>query len=392
VTQVLGPRALNRATLARQFLLERTTRPVPDVVEHLVGLQAQTPHSWYLGLWSRIAGFRPEDAADRLLDRSLVRIALMRSTIHLVTPQDAHGLRAAVQPVLDRDLFQNQLHGHGVRGLDVEEVVEAARPVLAERARTSRELGALLQARWPDRPAASLAYAVRNRLPLVQVPPRGLWGRSGAIAHTSAEAWLGGGTGFSLETLVRRYLAAFGPATVQDVQTWSGLTHLREVVEPLRPQLRVFHDEHGRELFDLPDAPRPDPDAPAPVRFLYDFDNLLLSHADRSRVCTDEFRRAFVRRGGPVPGAVLVDGFTAAHWTLARDRGTATLSVHAHRLLTDDESAEVRAEAQRVLEFTTAARPPDVRRGQPPSTASPPTHSDAVAPRAWPRGSARSTP
>ncbi|TQM42862.1 winged helix DNA-binding domain-containing protein [Pseudonocardia cypriaca] len=360
MTQVLGPRALNRATLARQFLLERTTRPVPDVVEHLVGLQAQTPHSWYLGLWSRIAGFRPEDAADRLLDRSLVRIALMRSTIHLVTPRDAHGLRGAVQPVLDRDLFQNQLHGHGVRGLDVEEVVEAARPLLAERARTSRELGALLQTHWPDRPAASLAYAVRNRLPLVQVPPRGLWGRSGAIAHTSAEAWLGGGAGFSLETLVRRYLAAFGPATVQDVQTWSGLTHLREVVEPLRPQLRVFHDEHGRELFDLPDAPHPDPDAPAPVRFLYDFDNLLLSHADRSRVCTDEFRRAFVRRGGPVPCAVLVDGFTAAHWTLARDRETATLSVHAHRLLTDDESAEVRAEAERVLEFTTAARRSDV--------------------------------
>jgi hypothetical protein len=357
VTQVLGPRALNRATLARQFLLERTTRPVPDVVEHLVGLQAQTPHTWYLGLWSRIAGFRPQDAADRLLDRSLVRIALMRSTIHLVTPRDAHGLRPVVQPVLDRDLFRNQLHGAGVRGLDVAEVVEAARPLLAERARTPRELGALLQARWPDRPAASLAYAVRNRLPLVQVPPRGLWGRSGSIAHTSAEAWLGDGAGFSPETVVRRYLAAFGPATVADVQAWSGLTHLKEVVAPMRPELRVFHDERGRELFDLPDAPRPDPGTPAPVRFLYDFDNLLLSHADRSRVCTDEFRRAFVRRNGPVPGAVLVDGFTAAHWTLTHDRDTATLSVRPHRPLTPDETAEVRAEAERALHFMTSARP-----------------------------------
>ena len=351
MSQVLGPRALNRATLARQFLLERTTRPVSDVVEHLVGLQAQTPHSWYLGLWSRVAGFRPEAAADRLTDRTLVRIALMRSTIHLVTAADAHGLRAAVQPVLDRDLHHNQLHGEAVRGLDVGEVVAAARPLLAERARTSRELGTLLQAHWPDRPPAGLAYVVRNQLPLVQVPPRGLWGRSGPIAHTSAEAWLGDGAGFSLETLVRRYLAAFGPATVMDVQTWSGLTHLRDVVEPMLSQLRVFRDERGRELYDLPDAPRPDPDTPAPVRFLYDFDNLLLSHADRTRVSSDEFRRAFVRRSGPAPGAVLVDGFTAAHWTLTQDRDTATLSVHPHRRLTGTEAEAVTTEATQVLEF-----------------------------------------
>ena len=364
MTQVLGPRALNRATLARQFLVERTTRPVPDVVEHLVGLQAQTPHSWYLGLWSRIAGFRPEDAADRLTDRSLVRIALMRSTIHLVTAADAHGLRPLIQPVLDRDLFHNQLHGEAVRGLAVEEVVEAARPLLTEKARTSRELGALLQQRWPDRPAAGLAYAVRNRLPLVQVPPRGLWGRSGPIAHTSTEAWLGGGTGFSPETLVRRYLAAFGPATVADVQTWSGLTHLREVVAPMRSRLRVFRDERGRELYDLPDAPRPDPGTPAPVRFLYDFDNLLLSHADRTRVCTAEFRRAFVRRNGPVPGAVLVDGFTAAHWTLTRDRDGTTLEVHPHRRLTRDEAAAVEAEATEVLAFMAAGQDPAPHAGR----------------------------
>ncbi|TWF78740.1 winged helix DNA-binding protein [Pseudonocardia hierapolitana] len=364
MTQVLGPRALNRATLARQFLLERTTRPVPDVVEHLVGLQAQTPHTWYVGLWSRIARFRPEAAADRLADRTLVRIALMRSTIHLVTAADAHGLRAAVQPVLDRDLLHNQLHGAAVRGLDLEEVVAAARPLLAEKARTSRELGGLLQARWPDRPAAGLAYAVRNRLPLVQVPPRGLWGRSGPIAHTSTEAWLGEGPGFSPETLVLRYLAAFGPATVADVQTWSGLTLLREVMTPMRSRLHVFRDEHGRELYDLPDAPRPDPDTPAPVRFLYDFDNLLLSHADRTRVCTDEFRRAFVRRSGPVPGAVLVDGFTAAHWTLTRDRDGATLEVHPHRPLTPDEAAAVEAEATGVLAFMTAGQAPAPHAGK----------------------------
>lgn len=349
--EVLDPRALNRAVLARQFLLERTTRSVPDVVEHLVGLQAQTPHTWYLGLWSRIAGFRPEDAAERLTDRSLVRIAVMRSTIHLLTPRDAHGLRPVVQPVLDRDLFTNQLHGKAIAGVDVAAVVEAARPLLAERPRTPKELGALLQPQWPDRPAATLAYAVRNVLPLVQVPPRGIWGRSGPIAHTSAEAWLGAGPAYSPATVVRRYLAAFGPAMVADIQTWSGLTRLRDVVEPLRGELLVFHDDQGRELFDLPDAPRPDPDVPAPVRLLYDFDNLLLSHADRRRISTDAFRQAFAQRSGPVPGAVLVDGFTAAHWTLEQDREQARVTVHLHRPVAPAEVEAITDEAGRLLVF-----------------------------------------
>ena len=361
MVEVLGPRALNRALLARQFLLERTTRSVPDVVEHLVGLQAQTPHSWYLGLWSRISGFRPEDAADRLVDRSLVRIAVMRSTIHLVTAGDAHGLRPVVQPVLDRDLYTNQLHGKAIAGVDVAAVVEAARPLLAERPRTPKELGALLQPTWPDRPAATLAYAVRNLLPLVQVPPRGVWGRSGPIAHTSAEAWLGAGSAFSPATLVRRYLAAFGPASVQDVQTWSGLTRLREVVEPLRGELRVFHDDQGRELFDLPDAPRPDPDSPAPVRFLYDFDNLLLAHADRRRTSTDVFRRAFAQRGGPTPGAVLVDGITAAHWTLEQSREEARVTVHLHHAVLSDVIDAITDEAGRLLAFAAPGTVHEVR-------------------------------
>ncbi|MGI5132125.1 winged helix DNA-binding domain-containing protein [Pseudonocardia sp. CA-107938] len=360
MTEVLGPRALNRALLARQFLLERTTRSVPEVVEHLVGLQAQTPHTWYLGLWNRITGFRPEDAADRLVDRSLVRIALMRSTIHLVTARDAHGLRPVVQPVLDRDLFTNQLHGKAIAGVDVAAVVEAARPLLAERPRTPKQLGALLAPTWPDVPPATLAYAVRNMLPLVQVPPRGVWGRSGSIAHTSAENWIGTGPGHTPADVVRRYLAAFGPATVADVQTWSGLTRLREVVEPMRGELRTFRDDQDRELFDLPDAPRPDPETPAPVRLLYDFDNLLLSHADRRRISTDAFRAAFARRGGPQPGAVLVDGVPAGHWTLADGR----LTVHLHRPLSSDDVAEITAEGHRLLDFTAPGAEQEVQVAQ----------------------------
>jgi len=346
----ISRRALNRATLARQLLLRRTERPLPEVVEHLVGLQAQTPHSWYVGLWSRVAGFRPDAAVDLITGRALVRLALMRSTIHLVTAADAWRLRPLVQPVLDRDLFTNHLHGRAIRGVDIDALVEAGRGLLTQ-PRTSRALGALLHDRWPDRPAATLAYAVRNQLPLVQVPPRGLWGRSGPIAHVSAESWLGGERPVSatLADVVRRYLCAFGPATVKDVQTWSGLTRLREIVDGM--DLLVLRGADGSELFDLPDAPRPDPDTPAPPRFLYDFDNLMLSYADRSRVITDEFKRLSCRPHGPVPEAVLVDGVTAGEWTFSRTGGIAALTVRTYRSLPADTAAAVEAEAADLLGF-----------------------------------------
>ncbi|GAA0241961.1 winged helix DNA-binding domain-containing protein [Saccharothrix mutabilis subsp. mutabilis] len=349
MTEVLSRRAVNRATLARQFLLERTTRPVTEAVAHLVGLQAQTPHTWYTGLWTRIADFRPEEAADPLVDRTLVRIAVMRSTIHLVTASDALALRPLVQPVLDRDLFRNHTHGPDMRGLDVDAVVAAGRALLAEKPRTNKELGALLHERWPDRAPSALAYAIRCRVPLVQVPPRGLWGRSGPIAHTSVEVWLGEGVTDrpSVEDMVLRYLAAFGPATVKDVQTWSGLTRLREVVERL--PLERLRDEDGQELFDLPDAPRPDGDTPAPVRFLYDFDNLLLSHADRRRVVTPDVKARDYDPHGPVPQFFLVDGVTAGDWRVERTKEVATLELRPFHRLSDVD--ELEREGAALLEF-----------------------------------------
>ncbi|MFJ6674383.1 winged helix DNA-binding domain-containing protein [Actinosynnema sp. NPDC091369] len=356
MTPVLSRRALGRATLARQFLLARTDATVPEVVAHLVGLQAQTPHTWYTGLWSRIDGFTPDLAADPLVNRELVRIAVMRSTIHLVTARDALALRPAVQPVLERDLFRNYTHGRDMRGLDVDAVVAAGRALLAEKPRTNKELGALLHEQWPDRAPSSLAYAIRCLVPLVQVPPRGVWGRSGSIAHTSAETWLGAPVVDkpSVDDLVLRYLAAFGPATVKDVQTWSGLTRLREVVEGL-PLLRL-RDEDGQELFDLPDAPRPDEDVPAPPRFLYDFDNLLLSHADRRRVVTADVRAQNYDPHGPVPQFFLVDGVTAGDWRFDRTKEVATLELRPfHRLPAPDE---VEREAARLLAFLA----PDVPR------------------------------
>ncbi len=349
MTPVLSRRALGRATLARQFLLDRTDATVPEVVAHLVGLQAQTPHTWYTGLWSRIAGFTPDRAADPLVDRELVRIAVMRSTIHLVTAQDALALRPVVQAALDRDLFRNHTHGRDMRGLDVDAVVAAGRTLLAEKPRTNKELGALLHEQWPDRAPAALAYAIRCLVPLVQVPPRGVWGRSGAIAHTSAETWLGAPVSDepSVDDLVLRYLAAFGPATVKDVQTWSGLTRLREVVERL-PLVRL-RDEDGQELFDLPDAPRPDEGVPAPPRFLYDFDNVLLSHADRRRVVTGDVRARDYDPHGPVPQFFLVDGVTAGDWKVHRTEEVATLELRPFRWLSTVD--EVEREAAGLLAF-----------------------------------------
>lgn len=356
----LTRRALNRATLDRQLLLDRSPMPVLDAVERLVGLQAQTPHSWYVGLWSRLAGFRPEHAADLLTDRTLVRMVLMRSTIHLVSATDALELRALTQIVSERGIRSN--YGKDLAGLDRAELTAAGRALVDAEPLTFAELGRRLAERWPDRAPGSLAQAIRAWVPLVQVPPRGLWGVSGPVAHMSVQGWLRREPAAdpSLEGMVRRYLAAFGPATVRDVQTWSGLTRLGEVVDRLRPELRTFADEDGRELFDLPEAPRPDPDTPAPVRFLYDFDNLLLSHADRRRVVTDAMREQDFGKNVQ-PSVVLIDGHTHASWKLVRERGTTVLTVRPLIPLSARERTAITEEGAGLLEFHAPGAHHDLR-------------------------------
>jgi hypothetical protein len=350
----LSRRDLNRATLARQFLLQRTSMPALGMIEHLVGLQAQTPQTWYVGLWNRLEGFRAQDVSDLLERRQAVRMALMRGTIHLVTAEDCLWLRPLVQPVIERGT--NGAFGRKLAGLDRDELAAAGRALVDERPLTFRELGTRLRERWPDRDAAAMAQAVRAGVPLVQVPPRGLWGRSGPIEHTSVESWLGRPVAAepSPATMVLRYLAAFGPATVRDVQAWSGLTRLAEVVDRLRPELVIFRDGEGRELFDLPDAPRPDPGTPAPARLLYDFDNLLLSHTDRSRFVTDDYRargEEFVA-SNVMPSIVLVDGFTAGTWKVLRQRGTATLAIQPFTgRLPEPAEAALTTEGASLLQF-----------------------------------------
>lgn len=354
MTAELSRRALNRATLDRQLLLERSRMSVPDAVDHLVGVQAQTPHTWYTGLWSRLEAFDPVAVGELLERRELVRVVLMRSTLHLVVPEDVAGLRTWVQPVLDRDLFRNQTHGKPIAGVDVESLVAAARAALADGPLTNKRLGEILAPHWPDCPPATLVYAVRNQLPLVQVPPRGVWGRSGSIAHTTAEAWLGERPPTPLEPsrVILRFLAAFGPASVRDLQNWSGLTRLREIVEPMRSsQLRTFRDEQGVELFDLPDVRLPDEQTPAPPRFISDFDNVVLSYADRTRITTEPYWLPAYRQQRPAPQLLLLDGFTAADWTVDEGEDAATLTVRPYDAFADHDAAAIITEGMSLLRF-----------------------------------------
>jgi Winged helix DNA-binding domain len=356
VSDVLSDRELNRATLARQLLLERAEMRPLDTIEHLVGMQAQVPLNPYTGLWSRLRRFRPEMLAQLLEERQVVRIPAMRATIHLLTADDCLVLRPLMQPVLDAELARHPEYAPALDGVDVGPVLEFARPLLAERPRTGAELRKLMEERFPKENGAALAYACRCLLALVQVPPRGVWGRSAQVASTTAESWLGRPLARrpSIDDVVLRYLAAYGPAAVADVATWSRLTGLREVVERLRPRLRAFRDERGRELFDLPDAPRPDPDTPAPVRFLPEYDNALLSHADRSRFLPDG-RSSFVHVSTPIHGTVLHDGFLCGTWRLERleRRDTAMLAVDHVVRLPKRAALSVAAEGRRLLRFLT---------------------------------------
>jgi hypothetical protein len=257
-----------------------------------------------------------------------------------------------IQPVLDRQLAGARTLTAALAGLDAADVVAAGRALLDERPRTPIDLGKELQERWPDRDATALAYVVRNLAPLVQIPPRGVWGASGRTTLATAETWLGQPLAAepSLRAVIEHYLAAFGPATVGDIQAWSGLSGLRETVEGMRPGLRVFRDERDRELFDVPDAPLPDPDLPAPPRFLPDFDNALLGHADRNRVFSDEHRRR-VGIGRPT---LLVDGVVQGVWSLSQRKGAARLRVEPFAPLAPHDRTAIEMEGERLLAFLAA--------------------------------------
>ncbi|MEV7230129.1 winged helix DNA-binding domain-containing protein [Polymorphospora sp. NPDC051019] len=317
---VLDTRALNRATLARQLLLDRADLPVHDAVAHLCGLQAQEPQEPFVGLSSRLRAFDPADLSELLTGRRVVRVHLMRRTVHLVTAQDALAWRARHAAMLRQQVLG--VYRRELDGIDLDELAAAGRAVLADgEPRSMAEVVRVLAGRWPTPGHRALGEMVVAALvPVAQMPPRGLWRTKAGVRNVLLSSWLGreidplaqDGTDPVGEALVRRYLAAYGPATAGDLRAWCGLAGLPAAVAAIREELVTFRDERGRKLLDLPDAPRPDPDTPAPVRFLPAFDNAILGYQDRSRIIDD------VHRGLSVAGerVVLVDGRVAATWTV----------------------------------------------------------------------------
>lgn len=369
---VLTRRQLNRALLARQDLLERGDRTVPAAVEHLVGLQAQEPLDPYTGLWSRLAGFAPDDLGRLVADHTVVRIVTWRGTVHLHTAADALVARAAVQGWVDSRVRGTNAHGRAVAGLDLDGLLAEARAWFAVEPRDGTDLRAWLAARIDDdRDLTPVAGVVKYGLPLVQVPPRGVWGRTKRATWSPLDVVLDRplpeATPDDGDALLRRYLAAFGPATAADVATWSGWTGAKARLDRIRAELVTFrHEDTGRELVDLPDAPRPDPDVPAPPRFLPEFDNVVLSHADRSRIAGEGHNPIALLEVAPRPRMLLVDGMVAGLWAIERTDDRARLVLTPLRRWTRAEARAVEAEGAALLAFHAPGADHDVEVTTPP--------------------------
>ena len=343
----LTDRALNRTLWLRQGLVEPVAADPVTMVGHLVGLQAQEGRSPYLSLAARIPGFDPATLSDAIAERRLVRLLSLRGTVHVLTPEDALTVRPWVQPALDRASRSNAT-SRPARHLGNEDLGSAVRAALAEGPLTAAPLGARLAASFPGVPESALRNAARERVPLVQLPPRGLWRRSGGVVYDHVERWLDRpAVEPDPRELVRRYLRAFGPATPADMTKWSSVTGLTAVFAAMADELVRHEAEDGRTLFDVPDAPVADADRELPVRLLGPYDNLWLAHADRGRIADAAGLRAWTGTNGASGGALLLDGYLAGVWRLREGR----VETDAVRPFTRCERAAVAAEAARVEGF-----------------------------------------
>jgi hypothetical protein len=351
VNHVMTPKALNRALLARQMLLAREKAPALGLVERLVGLQAQQARPPFVGLWSRLEDFRREELLKLLNTRKVVRATLMRATLHLMSARDYVAFRPALQPMLS--LGMKSVLRDRANDLNLDEVLSSARMLFDSRPSTFAELRRNLAKAFPNADERAMGYAVRTYLPLVTTPDDSTWGFRTDCSFALAESWIGKSLmdRDQTESLLLRYLEAFGPATAADVKTWSGLQGAQPVLDALRPKLLVFRDERKRELFDLPHALRPEEDTPAPPRFVAAFDNLILSHVDRSRIVPAEHRPRVVTKNLQVLPTFLVDGFVAGTWGSKLSRNAATLTISPFVRLAKPLKAELSDEAEKLVRF-----------------------------------------
>ena len=347
----LTDRQLNRATLARQMLLERSDRSIEDAVAFLLGLQGQQTHDPYIGVWSRLKQFRHEEMTALILDKTLVRATTMRATLHLHTADDLLGLREFVQPVVER-MWQSAFGKRRFGDNDKAKVRKAGVKLLDKGPMTSGALGKALQEKFPEGEPLAKAVLMQVVETLIQVPPTRIWGSGHAPMLTRVENWLPAPHRRTIarETLVRRYLAAYGPASIMDMQAWCGMTKLGEVFEALRPELVTFTGADGRELFDLPDAPRPDADTPAPPRFLPLYDNVYLGFDNRRRMLAEnDLKRVNMLR--EFKPAVLIDGIVSAGWVITDKKGAALIEIEPYHALGKQHLQPMEAEALAFLKF-----------------------------------------
>jgi hypothetical protein len=350
--KVLSDRQLGRATLARQLLLRRHELDAVEAVGRLGGMQAQEPGPPYLGLWSRLAGFNAAELERAIEERKIVRATAMRGTVHLLPAGDYTRLQSAIAAALEGDMARYL--ASRLEGVDVAALVEDGRALFAtEESMSAAALRDALAKRHPEADVRAIAAVVRTSLPLVRVPDGGRWGFTPKAPFTDAERWIGRPLRKRPDRpeLVRRYLAAFGPASVRDAEAWLGGAGLADAFEKLDSAVVRFKDERGRELFDLKDAPRPSVDEPAPVRLLPEFDSLMLAHDDRTRVISDAHRKALTTKNLRVRATVLVDGKVTAFWRLEKERGTATVVIEPLVRLRAADRRAVLAEAEALAAF-----------------------------------------
>jgi hypothetical protein len=350
---VLSRRALNRALLARQHLLARSNAKPIDIIEQLAGMQAQVPRPPFVGIWTRVQKFEREDLIALYASKKVVRATAMRGTIHLLSTKDFLHFRPRLTPMLAKGA--ETIVRKRVGMANVEPFYKAGREFFSKNAAPFETFRDLAAQKFPKSDTRGVAYTVRMGLPLVMVPSDDRWAFSTNADFTLADAWLKKPVPLVAEgfdEMVLRYLAAFGPATPGDAQAWSGLKDLKPVFEKLRPKLVTFRNERKRELFDLPKAPRPDEDTPAPVRFLPEYDNISLSHDDRTRIIADEHRGRLIQKNLVVFGGFTVDGFIAGTWRIETKRKEASLTLTPFGKIPKGAVDEITAEGERLLVFS----------------------------------------